>query len=149
MTIPPGKVFRHSVRVPYAHTDQMGFVYYAHYFVYFEMARTEMMREAKIPYTDLEKRGVMLPVVEAACRYKLPARYDDLLTTHSRCTELRGPRLRIEYEIRRGGELLATGHTVHVCTSLAGKVLRPVPELRILLAEGPPDPEPRGDYLQG
>ena len=113
--------------------DAMGFVYYANYLVYFEMARSEFLREEGIPYTDLEKRGVALPVVEALCKYRKPARYEDLLTVHSRCVAWEGPRLRIEYEVRRDDELVATGHTVHVCISRDGKVLRPAPELKGLV----------------
>lgn len=124
--------FIHSIRVPYAHTDQMGFVYYANYFVYFEMARSEMLREAGLPYTDLEAQGIMLPVLEAHCDYKQPAHYDDLLTIRSRCTQLKGPRLRIEYVVERDGKLLASGHTQHVCMSPEGKVCRPSAELKQL-----------------
>lgn len=128
-----GTEFRHTVRVPYAHTDQMGFVYYANYLVYFEMARSEMLREAGTPYSQLEQRGVVLPVVEAHAVYRSPARYDDLIEIRTRCTELRGVRIRIEYKVLRGDELLATGHTDHVCMSPAGKVLKPAPELRRLV----------------
>ena len=117
--------FKHTIRVPYAHTDQMGVVYYANYLVYFEMARSEMLREAGTPYGELEKRGVVLPVVEAHTVYRSPARFDDLLELRTRCTEIRGVRLRIEYEVLRGEELLATGYTDHVCVSPAGKVLKP------------------------
>lgn len=125
--------FKHTIRVPYAHTDQMRFVYYANYLVYFEMARSEMLREAGTPYGDLEKRGVVLPVVEAHAVYRSPARFDDLLEIRTRCTEIRGVRVRIEYEVLRGEELLATGYTDHVCMSPAGKVMKPVPELRRLV----------------
>ncbi len=128
----PAKIFRYAVRVPYAHTDQMRFVYYANYLVYFEMARADFLRGAGLPYGELEKRGVFLPVVEAHCEYKTPAHYDDLLAVESRCS-LQGPRLRVDYEVRRGQELVVTGYTVHVCLSAEGKVLRPIPELRLLL----------------
>jgi acyl-CoA thioester hydrolase len=110
----------------------MGFVYYAHYFVYFEMARADMLREAGIPYTEMENRGIMLPVVDAHCEYRKPARYDDLIVVVSRCSQ-KGPRLRIEYEIKRGDEILVTGYTEHVCLSPEGKVLRPAPELKRLV----------------
>jgi acyl-CoA thioester hydrolase len=126
------RIFRHSLRVPYAHTDQMRFVYYSHYLVYFEMARADLLREVGLPYGDLEKRGVFLPVVEAHCEYKAPAHYDDLLVVSSRCS-IQGPRLRISYEVHRGAELIVTGYTVHVCLSPEGRVLRPPPELRKLL----------------
>ena len=78
------RVFEHSVRVPYAHTDQMAMVYYANYFVYFEMARSELLREAGVAYPEMEKRGVLLPVVAAHCEYRKAARYDDLLSIRSR-----------------------------------------------------------------
>ena len=125
--------FKHTIRVPYAHTDQMGFVYYANYLVYFEMARSEMLREAGTPYGELEKRGVVLPVVEVHTVYRSPARFDDLLEIHTCCTEMRGVRVHIEYRVLRGEELLATGYTDHVCMSPAGKVLKPAPELRRLV----------------
>jgi len=131
---PEPRVFTHSIRVPYAHVDQMSMVYYANYFVYFEMARSELLREAGVPYPEMEKRGVLLPVVAAHCDYRKPARYDDLLVVRSRCTEIRGPRLRIEYEVLRGPECLVTGYTEHVCLSPSGKVLKPVPEIRGLVS---------------
>ena len=130
------RVFRHTVRVPYAHIDQMGYVYYANYYVYFEMARAEMLREAGMPYTDMEKRGVMLPVVVSHCEYRKPAHFDDLLGIETRCTEIKGTRLRIEYVVTRGETVLVNGYTEHVCLSIpGGKVLRPLPELRHLLNE--------------
>ncbi len=127
------RTFEHAIRVPYAHTDQMGFVYYANYFVYFEMARAEFLREVGLPYPDMVRRGIMLPVVESHCEYKKPAHFDDLLMIYSRCTNLRGARLRIEYEVKRDEDLIATGHTVHVSVSPEGKVLRPAPELKALV----------------
>ena len=66
-------------RVPYADTDQMGFVYYANFFVYFERSRNEILRDLGVPYVELEERGVILPVLEAHCEYKTPAKYDDVL----------------------------------------------------------------------
>lgn len=133
-----------QLRVPYAHVDQMGVVYYAHYFVYFEMGRSDLLRAAGLPYPELERRGVMLPVVEANCRYRKPAYYDDLLSVRSSVVAVDGPRIRISYEIRRlacgtagrGGlnDLLATGHTQHAFLSREGRVLKPLPEL-IALAQ--------------
>lgn len=128
------RIFIHSIRVPYAHTDQMGYVYYANYLVYFEMARAEFLREVGLPYVDMEKRGVMLPVVEAHCVYRKPAHFDDLLEIRSCCTGIKGPRLHIEYEILRNKERIAEGWTEHVCVRMNdGKVLRPVDELRKLV----------------
>lgn len=110
------RTFKHFVRVPYAHTDQMGFVYYANYLVYFEMARAEMLREVGLPYAELEKQGIFLPVVEAHCEYKSPAHFDDRLEILTNC-RIQGVRLRVEYKVSRASELIVTGHTVHVCVS--------------------------------
>ena len=126
------KTFRSSIRVPYAHVDQMSVVYYAHYLVYFEMARADMLREAGIPYPEMERRGIRLPVVESHCEYRKPARYDDLLVVVSRCSQ-KGPRLHIDYEVTRDDEVLVIGYTEHVCLSAEGKILRPVPELKRLV----------------
>jgi acyl-CoA thioester hydrolase len=128
--------FVFELRVPYAHVDQMGVVYYAHYFVYFEMARAAFLREAGLPYPEMERGGVLLPVVEAHCEYHKPARFDDLLTVRSRCVALKGPRLRIEYTVECAGTPLAVGHTVHVCLSPDGRVLKPTPGL-VALVKGP------------
>lgn len=124
--------FKLSVRVPYAHVDQMGVVYYAHYLVYFEMARGELLRKAGMPYGDMEKAGVLLPAVEAHCVYKKPARFDDLLDITISRVEIRGTRVRLDYEVTRGEVMIATGYTDHVCMSPEGRVLRPVPELKKL-----------------
>lgn len=134
------KLFRHAIRVPYAHTDQMSYVYYANYFVYFEMARSAMMREIGLPYGELEAKGLILPVIEAHCDYKTPAHYDDLLTVTSYC-KIKGVRFIVNYEITRGADtptIIATGQTVHVCLGRDGHVTRPPAELRQL---GAPMPE--------
>jgi acyl-CoA thioester hydrolase len=124
--------FQFSIHVPYAHIDAMGIVYYANYLVYFEMARADLLREVGLPYGEMEKQGVMLPVVESHCEYKKSAHYDDLLVVHTTCLPFKGPRLRIEYEVRRDGELLATGYTHHVCMDPDGKILRPASDLKKL-----------------
>ena len=128
------KKFEYQLHVPYADIDGMGIVYYANYLVYFEMARADLLRKEGIPYGEMEAGGVMLPVVEAHCEYKASAHYDDLLTVYTVCLPFKGPRLRIEYEIRRGAELLVTGYTHHVCMRPDGTVMRPTPELKRLCA---------------
>lgn len=133
MTPNAGRVFTYELNVPYAHTDQMKFVYYANYLIYFEMARAAMLREVGLPYLELEKKGVFLPVIEAHCEYKTPAHYDDRLVVASRCA-LEGPRLRVAYEIHRDQDLIVAGYTVHVCLSADGKVRRPAPELQKLVS---------------
>lgn len=111
-------------RVPYADTDQMGVVYYANYLIYFEMLRNELLREAGIPYLEIEKRGIMLPVIEAVCKYRTPARYDDFLEFSGWVHEIRGAKVVIKCEVRRNVELLVEGHTVHACVEIASR--RPI-----------------------
>jgi len=143
------ETFRYFLRVPYANVDQMGFVYYANYLVYFEMARTALLRAAGMPYSELEKRGVMLPVLAAHCDYRKAARYEDILCVATRCTELKGVRLRIEYRVLRmpqadrvppdgwgepeAGELLTEGYTTHTCMRPDGRPIKPIPELAALV----------------
>lgn len=111
-------------RVPYADTDQMGFVYYANFLVYFERSRNEILRDLGIPYVELEERGVILPVLEAHCEYRLPAKYDDILKIVGWGEIVGKARIKCHAEVWRGEELLASGYTVHAC--LDKKTLRPV-----------------------
>ena len=114
------KVYETVVRVPYADTDRMGIVYHGNYIKYFEMGRTEYLRELGFPYAALEREGVWLPVSSIFCEYKAPARYDDLLTVRTRVAELKGATIVMAYEIYRNGtetkELLVTGETKHPIT---------------------------------
>jgi acyl-CoA thioester hydrolase len=111
-----------EVRVRYAETDQMGIVYYANYLVWFEIGRVELLRSLGLAYSQLEKdHQCILPVVEATCRYKSPARYDDRVVIETRPSLLRGSVIKFAYRILRepaeaGQErkLLAEGETVHV-----------------------------------
>jgi acyl-CoA thioester hydrolase len=111
-----------EVRVRYAETDQMGIVYYANYLVWFEIGRVELLRSLGHAYAALEvDHGLILPVVEATCRYRAPARYDDQILIETRPALLRGSVLKFAYSIWRkpsqDGEerkLLAEGETVHV-----------------------------------
>jgi acyl-CoA thioester hydrolase len=112
-----------QVRVRYAETDQMGIVYYANYLVWFEIGRVELLRSLGLAYSQLEtEHECILPVVEASCRYRAPARYDDEILIETRPALLRGSVLKFAYRIYRkanqkGEErklLLAEGETVHV-----------------------------------
>jgi len=110
-----------EVRVRYAETDQMGIVYYANYLVWFEIGRVELLRSLGLAYSQLEtEHECILPVVEASCRYRSPARYDDPILIETRPALLRGSVLKFGYRILRkpaNGEeptLLAEGETVHV-----------------------------------
>jgi len=123
---------RISYRVPYADTDKMGVVYYANYLVYFERLRNELLREAGLPYLELEKTGLALPVVEAVCHYKGPARYDDLLELSGCIDEVKGARVKIVCAVSRDGELLVEGHTIHACVNKDGRPIRAPKEILAL-----------------
>jgi len=113
-----------TVRVRYAETDQMGLVYYGNYFIYFEIGRVEIMRERGVVYKQMEVEDDSLIVVaEASCRYRRPARYDDLLRIRTRVSEARRRVIRFAYDIFNDatGELLATGETVHVICDHQGR----------------------------
>jgi acyl-CoA thioester hydrolase len=126
----PEEIFEYTaeLRVRYADTDKMGVVYYGKYFEYFEVARTEMLRDYGLPYADLEASGTMLPVSEASAKYFKGARYDDLLRITCRMAHRVSPKLEISYEVRRGenNELLATGETTLVFVeATTGRPVRP------------------------
>ena len=105
-------VFEHKIRIRYAETDQMGYVYYGNYASFYEVARTEMLRQTGISYKELEDRGVMLPVIELHTRYFQPARYDDLITIRTTIRERPNVRIKFEYEIfNEQGDLLNSGMT--------------------------------------
>jgi acyl-CoA thioester hydrolase len=118
---------KYEIRVIFGDTDQMGVVYYANYLRYFEGARAEYWRALGRSYKDLEDAGVALPVIEAHCNYKRPARYEDLLQIDIEIGEVRGASLRFVYAVRRGGELLAEGHTRHAVIGTDGRP-RAMPE---------------------
>jgi acyl-CoA thioester hydrolase len=101
-------MFKHAttLRVRYAETDQMGYVYYGQYATYFEVARVEALRALGIRYRDMEAEGVMLPVLEHKSKYIRPARYDDLLRIETRLPELPQARIRFTYEIYNEQDVL-------------------------------------------
>ena len=113
-----------TYRVPYADTDQMGVVYYANYFEYFERGRTEMLRSVGAPYSVLEQEGVFLPVIEAHCDYFGSAKYDDLLTFRSYVESRTRIKLKICTEVLRGDELLVRGYVVLGCVNAAKRPVR-------------------------
>ncbi len=130
-------MFTTQIRVIYGDTDQMGVVYYANYLRYFEAGRAELIRAKGLRYRDFERDfRLMLPVVEASVRYQRPARYDDLLTLEVAITELGRASARFGYRVLREGEVLATGHTIHACVDLDGRIQRMPPELLARLAAG-------------
>jgi len=114
------------IRVRYAETDQMGVVYYANYFVWFEVARTDLLRESGWNYREMESDGFSLPVTEARCAYVQSAKYDDELEVRTTGEMLSPVRVQFNYEIVRAsdGATLATGSTVHATLDRAGKPCR-------------------------
>jgi acyl-CoA thioester hydrolase len=113
-----------SFRVRFAETDAMQVVYYAEYFVWFEVARTEMFRAIGIPYSVVSReRGFHTPVVQAHADYKAPARYDDEVSIRAWTSKIGTSSIRIDYEVRKmpSKEVLCTGHTVHVMIGEDGK----------------------------
>ena len=135
-----------EARVRYAETDQMGIVYYANYLVWFEIGRVELLRALGLAYSQLEiDHQCILPVIEASCRYRSPARYDDEILIETRPSLLRGSVIKFAYRILRkapeGTEptVLAEGETVHVvCDDQLNK--KPLPEgyaaaLRAMMAD--------------
>lgn len=116
-----------TTRVRYPETDRMGIAHHTHFFTWFELGRTELMREAGCAYGELEDREkVFFPVIEAGAVFKSPARYDEVLSIETRLVRAEGVRVRFEYAIRRpeGNELLATGFTEHASCGEGGKPIR-------------------------
>jgi acyl-CoA thioester hydrolase len=115
-----------AVRVRYAETDKMGIVYYAHYLVWFEIGRTDWLRETGSTYRGMEDEGLALPVIEAHCEYKTGARYDDELEIATSARLVSPVRLAFDYRITRldGEDAIASGYTVHVAVDRGGRPVR-------------------------
>jgi acyl-CoA thioester hydrolase len=120
---------RTQITVRYAETDMMGIVYHGNYLPWFEVGRTTLLKECGLPYKDLEALGYHLPVIEVGVKYLRPARYDDTVTIVTRLKERPTLRVQLEYEVRRGDELLVTGFTTHAFINKTGEPVRPPPHL--------------------
>jgi acyl-CoA thioester hydrolase len=116
---------RSQITVRYAETDMMGIVYHGNYLPWFEVGRTTLLKECGIVYRELEAQGYRLPVVEVGVKYFRPALYDDTVTVITQLRERPLLRIRLDYEVRRGDELLVTGFTVHTFINPAGEPVRP------------------------
>jgi acyl-CoA thioester hydrolase len=114
----------------------MGIVYYANYLVWFEVGRTDWLRQTGWTYRDMERDGISLPVIEAHCEYRQPALYDDEITVITRATLVTPVRIRFNYEITRGSHatIAACGHTMHAGVDSSGKPRRLPSRVRDLLA---------------
>ncbi|HEB84515.1 MAG TPA: acyl-CoA thioesterase [Bacteroidetes bacterium] len=133
---PEGFTATARFHVRYADTDQMGHVYYANYLIYFEMARSEWMRSAGLPYSKFENMGYIVPVVEAHVRYRRRIFYDDLVEVKTGVKPVSKTRFRFSYEVRRAGEepILADGWTVHTVLDGDGRPQR-IPDLFLDMME--------------
>jgi len=116
---------RTEITVRYAETDMMGIVYHGSYLPWFEIGRTHLLKEFGVPYRQLEKDGYFLPVIEVQAKYHRPAVYDDTVTVITTLREKPSLRINLDYEIRRGDELLVTGKTLHVFIDRDGRPTRP------------------------
>jgi acyl-CoA thioester hydrolase len=115
------KQYATIIRVRYSEIDKMDIAHNATYLHWFELGRTELMRELGFTYRQLEDSGVMLPVAEAYCRFIRPAHYDEEIKILTVIEEVRSRTLRLGCQIRRVSDdtLLSRGHTVHVCVDIA------------------------------
>ncbi len=116
-----------QIRVRYRETDPMGVVHHANYFTYFELGRTEMLRDAGVSYRRMEEEGLLIVVAKAQCRYLRPARYDDLLTVRTTIKRITAAKIEHEYELLRDSEQLALGQITLAVIDRQGKICR-VPE---------------------
>ena len=128
-----------EIRVNYFDTDQMGVVWHGNYIKYFEMAREELFRTLGLPYAEVEKAGIMMPIVDVAVEYKHPAHYDEILRVETRVAEPPRSRIRVEYVITNAqGETVVTGRTTLAFIDAASRrpcrppaVLRPFNRLTV------------------
>ena len=118
------RVHRHTVRVRFPEVDLMGWAHHTVYFVWFEIGRTELMRSLSLAYDQVLKRGFHLPVVEAHCRYRAPARYDQTVLIETRVTQVSPILVQFDYRILDPDQetVLAEGYTRHAVVNAEGKV---------------------------
>lgn len=118
------KIHETIIRTRYGETDQMGIIYHPNYYIYFEMGRTQFLRDAvEISYKEMEELGVMLPLTETHCKYRIPARYDDELAVKTTVKEITVARITFSYQLVRivDGAMLAEGETGHAFANKSGK----------------------------
>ena len=111
-----------QIRVRYAETDRMGLLHHANYLVYFEQARTELLRDQRATYRDIEDQGFYLVVSKIEVKYKAPAHYDDVLTIRTTVTRTSPVRLEHRYEVLRAGAVICEGHSTLACVGRDGRL---------------------------
>lgn len=123
-----------QIRVRYAETDKMGYVYYGNYATYYEVARVESLRSLGLSYKELEEQGVMMPVLENKSKYIAPATYDELLTIKTSIREEPQVRIKFHYEIyNQSDKLIHTGETMLVFVNMETGRPCHIPELMLNL----------------
>jgi len=136
-----GYVNRFRDRVRYADVDPMGFAYYGVYLRWFEVGRTEFLRDLGKTYREVEESGVLYPVTETFVKYAVPARYDEPIEIVTRLAYVKKASLRFDYEIvDKDGALHASGWTVHAAVDRAGKIIRISEDLLALLGQASAPP---------
>ena len=128
-----------EIRVIYADTDQMGVVYHSNYLRYFEIGRTELLRELGISYKEMEACGLFLPVKEVFIDYKISIKYDDVIVVNTCIDKLKNVSLKLKYEIRNKEDsdlLYTTGYTLHPFINKNGEIIRPENYLYDIMAKG-------------
>jgi len=110
-----------TIRVRYAETDRMGLLHHANYLIYFEQARTELLRSLGLTYRDLEDKGFLLVLTKIEVRYKRPAHYDDVLTIRTKVERTTAVRIDHCYEVLRDGLLIAEAATTLACVDRDGR----------------------------
>ena len=109
------------LRVRYAETDQMGIVYHSNYLIWFEVGRSVLFRDLNLPYTEFEKQGLGLAVIEANCRYRKPTHYDDELVIVTQIDKMTSRSITFSYHAYRKEILVAEGKTVHIFINQEGR----------------------------
>ncbi len=126
--------FETQIRVRYAETDQMGFMYHGNYAAYYEVARVEAFRELGFPYKKMEAEGVGMPVLDMHMKFNGPARYDDLLTVKLMLPDLPRARIVFEYEIsNEAGKIINTGMTTLAFMNMSSGRPVKIPETMLML----------------
>lgn len=125
-----------QMRVLFADTDAMGVVYHTNYFRWFELGRSELMRQLGIPYTELQKLNLNMPLIKVSCNYLKSALYDQVLTIETRFDYIKKATVKFNSRIwdENRENLLAEGYSIHVCTNNEGKIRR-IPQLLLGLID--------------
>ncbi len=125
-----------NIRIRYKDTDRMGVVYYGNYLTFFEIGRSEYMRDLGLPYSKLEAGGYSLVVTEATAKYHANVGYDSMIKVKTAITELRKVRVRFDYEVvSENNKRLVSGHTVHACLDSNQKLVKIPPEMVRIMEE--------------